>query len=58
MVVLAALILPFTALGRYFGFTAPPGEFFAIVALLAIAYLGIVELTKRVFYARLAHRSA
>jgi Mg2+-importing ATPase len=57
-VVLAALILPFTAVGRYFGFIAPPAEFFAIVALLAVAYLGIVEVTKRVFYARLAHRTA
>jgi Mg2+-importing ATPase len=53
VVVLAAVVLPFTALGRYFGFTAPPGQFFAIVAALALAYLGIVELTKRVFYARL-----
>ena len=58
VVVLAAVVLPFTALGRYFGFTAPPGQFFAIVAALAVAYLGIVELTKRVFYARLqpSHR--
>jgi Mg2+-importing ATPase len=53
VIVLAAVVLPFTALGRYFGFTAPPGQFFAIVAALAVAYLGIVELTKRVFYARL-----
>jgi Mg2+-importing ATPase len=53
VVVLAAVVLPFTALGRYFGFTAPPGQFFAIVAALAVAYLGIVEITKRVFYARL-----
>jgi Mg2+-importing ATPase len=53
VVVLAAVVLPFTALGRYFGFTAPPGQFFAIVAALAVAYLGIVEVTKRVFYARL-----
>jgi Mg2+-importing ATPase len=58
VVVLAAVVLPFTALGRYFGFTAPPAAFFAIVALLAAAYLGIVEVTKRVFYARLqpSHR--
>ncbi len=53
-VVLAGLILPFTALGHYFGFTAPPGEFFAIVATLALVYLAIVEVTKRIFYARLA----
>jgi Mg2+-importing ATPase len=58
VVVLAGVVLPFTTLGRYFGFTAPPAEFFAIVAALALAYLGIVEIAKRVFYARLqpSHR--
>ncbi len=52
-VVLAALILPFTALGHYFGFQPPPMTFFLILALLVIAYLGIVEVTKRSFYTRL-----
>ena len=53
-VLLAALVLPFTALGRYFGFEPPPAKFFAILALMIVAYLGIVEAAKRVFYAHFA----
>jgi magnesium-transporting ATPase (P-type) len=49
-VVLTALVLPFTRLGHYFGFQAPPAEFLMILAVLVVAYLGIVEATKRVFY--------
>ena len=52
-VVLAALILPFTALGHYFGFQAPPAEFLAILAALVVAYLAIVEAAKRMFYRHL-----
>ena len=52
-VVLAALILPFTGLGRYFGFQAPPAEFLAILVVLVVAYLGIVEAAKRMFYRHL-----
>jgi Mg2+-importing ATPase len=52
-VVLAALILPFTGLGRYFGFQPPPFEFFVILAALVVAYLGIVEAAKRIFYRHL-----
>jgi P-type Mg2+ transporter len=48
--VLTALILPFTGLGRYFGFQPPPVEFFVILAALVVAYLGIVEAAKRIFY--------
>jgi P-type Mg2+ transporter len=51
-VLVAAIALPFTALGSWFGFEAPPGEFFVIVAVLTVAYLAIVEGAKRVFYAR------
>jgi len=56
LVVLAALVLPFTGLGSYFGFRAPPGEFFVILAALTVVYLIIVEVTKRAFYAYLATR--
>jgi Mg2+-importing ATPase len=52
-VVLAALILPFTRLGHYFGFQPPPAEFLAILAGLVVSYLGIVEAAKRVFYRHL-----
>jgi len=49
-VVLAAVILPFTGLGRYFGFQPPPVEFWGILIGLVVAYLGIVETAKHVFY--------
>jgi Mg2+-importing ATPase len=49
-------VLPFTGLGKYFGFRAPPPEFFLILAALSIAYLGIVEVTKRIFYAHFTTR--
>jgi Mg2+-importing ATPase len=56
-VVLVALVLPFTALGRYFGFEPPPPRFFAILLILVVAYLGIVEAAKHVFYAHFATKS-
>jgi Mg2+-importing ATPase len=56
-VLLVALLLPFTAPGRYFGFEPPPARFFAILAILVVAYLGIVEAAKHVFYAHFAARS-
>jgi len=49
-VVLGALALPFTGLGRYFGFLPPPTEFLAILGALVVAYLLIVEVAKRIFY--------
>ena len=49
-VVLCAAALPYTALGDYFGFRPPPAEFFAILAGLVVAYLALVEATKRLFY--------
>ena len=54
--VLIAVALPFTDLGRRFGFEPLPDEFFAILAILIVAYLAIVELAKRWFYASLAKR--
>ena len=51
-VVALAIALPFTGLGRYFGLQAPPAEFFVILAGLTSAYLALVEIIKRAFYAR------
>jgi Mg2+-importing ATPase len=50
-VVLAALWLPATALGGYFGFRAPPAEFYGILVGLILGYLVIVEAAKRIFFA-------
>jgi len=49
-VVTIALLLPFTALGRYLGFVAPPLLFFFIVGIMVFVYLLIVEVVKQLFY--------
>ena len=51
-IVIAACILPFTALGALFGFVPPPAAFFAALAGLVAGYIVIVELVKRWFYRR------
>ena len=53
-VVIVALVLPFTELGRYFAMRPPPPAFYGILAALVVAYLAIAEAAKRIFYARLA----
>lgn len=50
IIVLIALILPFTNLGTYFGFRTLPLSFFFILVILAIGYLVTVEFVKRLFY--------
>lgn len=50
LVVAVACILPFTLLGRIFGFVHPPLAFFAMLAPLLICYLTTVEIAKRWFY--------
>jgi Mg2+-importing ATPase len=51
-VVLTAMALPFSPLAVYLGFTPLPGEFFALLAALLLAYLLMVEAGKRWFYHR------
>ena len=47
-----AVCLPFTPVGRFFGFVAPPVEFFYLLAALIAAYLVIAQLVKIAFYRR------
>jgi Mg2+-importing ATPase len=49
-VVAVAAALPFTALGRYFGFVAPPASFYGILAAMVIGYLILVQVVKARFY--------
>ena len=51
-VVIAGALLPFTALGAFFGFVPPPAKFYLILALMVLAYLAIVQVAKRYFYTR------
>jgi Mg2+-importing ATPase len=45
-----AAVLPFTPIGSYFGFVALPARFYAMLGALVLAYLVLVELTKRLYY--------
>jgi Mg2+-importing ATPase len=57
-VVVAAIGLPFLPVGRWFGFVAPPPLFFFVFLIGAtIAYLALVEITKRIFCHFTAGRS-
>jgi Mg2+-importing ATPase len=51
-IVAAAAVLPLTPVGAWFGFVAPPPAFYAAVAVMALAYLVLVEVVKRIFYRR------
>jgi Mg2+-importing ATPase len=52
-VVTTALVLPFSPVAHYLGFTPLPLSFIALLAVLILAYLIIVEGGKRWFYKRL-----
>ena len=50
-VIAVAIALPLIpVVGRWFGFAAPPPLFFAFLVGATLAYLAIVEITKRIFY--------
>jgi Mg2+-importing ATPase len=48
--VAVAITLPLLPVGAWFGFVAPPPLFFAYVVGATAAYLGLVEITKAIFY--------
>jgi len=52
------ILLPYTPLGRDFGFVAPPPAFLGMLAALVVAYLALAEVVKRLFYARFVPRPA
>ncbi len=49
-VVAVAFALPFTALAKPLGFTAPPAGFMVFVLIAVVTYLALVEFVKRIFY--------
>jgi Mg2+-importing ATPase len=53
-----AIILPLVPWGRWFGFVAPPPLFFVFLVGATIPYLGIVEITKVLFYRFMAGRQS
>ena len=44
------MALPFLPWGGWFGFVAPPPLFFVFLMIATLAYLGLVEISKVVFY--------
>lgn len=50
VVVGIAVLLPLTALGRYFHVVAPPARFCLILAAMVLGYLIVVEIVKRRFF--------
>ena len=50
LVIGAAVALPYTPIGAYFGFTPPPLNFLLVLAGFVIVYLGLVEFFKARFY--------
>ena len=54
IVLILAIILPFTVVGKFFGFVALPPTFLLMLIAFIIVYLGLVELMKIWFYRRYA----
>lgn len=50
LVVALSILIPFTPLGKFFGFVAPPLLFFPILTGMIIVYLLMVEVVKQWFY--------
>ena len=55
-VVAAALIIPYTAIGKLFDFVPPPPLFYLILLLFVVTYLLLAEVVKKWFYKRHAYR--
>jgi Mg2+-importing ATPase len=48
-IVTIGLIIPFTPLGKFFGFVAPPLTYFIALFLIVVAYLFLVQIGKKWF---------
>jgi Mg2+-importing ATPase len=51
-VVIVGALLPATPLGHLLGFRPLPLAYYAVLAVLVVAYLALVEVGKRLFYGR------
>lgn len=49
-IVALSILIPFTPLGKFLGFVAPPMLFFFILVSMVVAYLILVEVVKQWFY--------
>ena len=51
-VVIAALVFPFTPIGKLFGFTSLPLSFLMMMGVIVILYILMAEIAKKIFYQR------
>jgi Mg2+-importing ATPase len=49
-IVVATLILPFTPLGKIFGFNPLGVSFLLLIGMIVLGYIFSAEIAKRVFY--------
>jgi Mg2+-importing ATPase len=54
VILIFALVVPFTFAGTFFSFVALPPKFLLILGIFIVAYLGLVEIVKIWFYRRYA----
>jgi Mg2+-importing ATPase len=54
VILIFALVLPFTFIGTFFSFVALPLRFLLMLVVFIVAYLGLVEIMKTWFYRRYA----
>jgi Mg2+-importing ATPase len=52
LIVVVGMLLPYLPLASYLGFTPLPGPFFTFLAISTVTYLLLVELAKRLLFAR------
>ena len=51
-VVAVGFAIPYTLIGRFFGFVPLPAAFFAVLLVMTVAYLAMVNAVKKAFYRR------
>ncbi len=51
-VVVVTLILPFTPLGKIFGFSQLPMSFLLLIGIIVMVYIITAEMAKTIFYKR------
>jgi Mg2+-importing ATPase len=51
-IVVSGIVLPYTPIGSWLGFTPVPASFFAFLALAVVTYLVLVEIVKRTLFRR------
>jgi Mg2+-importing ATPase len=54
-VVLVAVVIPFLPFADLLGFVAPPAGLLLVLFAMAVVYLALADVAKRIFYAELEH---